>query len=121
MKYMLLLTSAADAGPQPGSPEEAAEMGEWFAFDELLKTAGVFLEGEALMPVETATTVSVRDGRTLTTDGPFAETKELLGGYYVIDVPDVDAAVGYAAQSPNAGYGSIEVRPVLAMDDQQTG
>lgn len=121
MKYMLLLTSAADAGPRPGSPEEAAEMGEWFAYDELLKSAGVFVDGEALMPIDTATTVQVRDGRTLTTDGPFAETKEMLGGYYVIDVPDLDAAVGYAAKSPNVGYGSVEVRPVMDFDEQAAG
>ncbi|MFV0407646.1 MAG: YciI family protein [Propioniciclava sp.] len=112
MKYMLLLASGSE-GPQPGSPEEAAEMGEWFAYDELLKEAGVFVEGEALMPVDTATTVRVRDGKTLVTDGPFAEAKEVIGGYYVLEVPDLDAAIEYAAKAPNAGYGSNELRPVV--------
>ncbi len=113
MQYMLLLTSAPDAGPQPGSPEEAAEMGEWFAYDDMLKQAGVFVSGEALHPVDTATTVRVRDGGTIVTDGPFAETKEYLGGYYVIDVPDLDTAISYAEKVPNIGYGSVEIRAVL--------
>lgn len=120
MKYMLLLASDPDAGPQPGSPEEAAEMGEWFAYDELLKEAGVFVEGEALMPVETATTVRVRDGKTLTTDGPFAEAKEVIGGYYVLEVADLDAAIEFAAKAPNVGYGSIELRPVFDLEAMES-
>ncbi|GAA1700297.1 YciI family protein [Microbacterium sediminicola] len=113
MQYMLLLTSAPEDGPQPGSPEEAAEMGEWFAFDDLLKRAGVFVSGEALHPYSTATTVRVRGGETLVTDGPYAETKEYLGGYYVIDVADIDEAITYAQKVPNIGYGSVEIRAVL--------
>lgn len=120
MKYMFLLASGPDAGPQPGSPEEAAEMGEWFAYDALLKEAGVFVEGEALLPVETATTVRVREGTTLTTDGPFAEAKEVIGGYYVVDVADLDAAIEFAAKAPNAGYGSIEVRPVIEFTEERS-
>lgn len=120
MKYMFLLASAPDAGPQPGSPEEAAEMGEWFAYDAMLKDAGVFIEGEALMPVETATTVRVRDGKSVVTDGPFAEAKELIGGYYVLDVADLDEALRYAAQAPNASYGSVEVRPVLDFAEERS-
>ncbi|MEV8268427.1 YciI family protein [Microbacterium sp. NPDC076911] len=119
MQYMLLLTSAPDVGPQPGTPEEAAEMGEWFAFDEMVKDAGVFVAGEALHPIETATTVRVRDGKTVVTDGPFAETKEYLGGFYVLDVADVDAAIAWAEKIPNVGYGSVEIRPVFDVSAMQ--
>jgi hypothetical protein len=75
----------------------------------------VHVAGDALHGIETATTVRVRDGETQITDGPFAETKELLGGYYVIDVPDLDTALEYAAGIPSVGRGSIEVRPVVDM------
>jgi hypothetical protein len=73
--------------------------------------------GEALQGGDTATTVRVRDGQRLTSDGPFAETKEVLGGYYVIDVPDLDAALAWAEKIPSVGYGSVEVRPVMVFDD----
>jgi len=72
--------------------------------------------GNALEPIETATTVQVRDGETILTDGPFAETKEILGGYYLIDVPDLDAALGWAAKMPNIAYGKVEVRPIVVFD-----
>jgi hypothetical protein len=113
MRYMLLLYSAADAGPAAGSPEQAAEMPAWFAFSQALVDAGAMLGGDPLHPIETATTVRVRDGEIVSTDGPFAETKELLGGYYMIDVPDLDAALAWAAKVPLAPYGSVEVRPVM--------
>lgn len=119
MKYMLILTSAPEDGPQPGSPEEAAEMSEWFAYDKQLEEAGALAGGEPLMPIETATTVRVRDGKTITTDGPFAETKEHLGGYYIIDVADLDAAISWAAKVPNVGYGSVEIRPVLDLSQME--
>ena len=113
MRYMLLLYSAADAGPAQGSPEQAAEMGQWFAYSQELAEAGAMLGGDPLHGVDTATTVRVRDGQAVHTDGPFAETKELLGGYYLIDVPDLDAALAWAAKIPLAPYGSVEVRPVM--------
>jgi hypothetical protein len=78
-----------------------------------LKASGAFVAGDALHPVATASTVRVRGGKTTTTDGPFAETKEQLGGYYLIDVPDLDAALGWAAKIPGAETGSVEVRPVM--------
>ncbi|MCB0970021.1 MAG: YciI family protein [Acidimicrobiales bacterium] len=115
MRYLLLLFSAPDAGPAPGSPEEAAEMPQWFAVTEEMAQAGVMQGGEALQPVETATTVRVRDGKVSATDGPFAETKELLGGYYLLDVADLDEAMAWAAKLPNAPYGSIEIRPVMEL------
>jgi hypothetical protein len=115
MQYMLLLYSADEAGPTPGSPEHAAEMQEWFAYTEALGKSGALVAGEPLQGKETATTVRVRDGETITTDGPFAETKEILGGYYVIDVDDLDSAMEWAAKIPLAPYGSVEVRPVMVL------
>lgn len=115
MKYMLLLYAAEDAGPQPGSPEQAAQMQEWFAYSEALEKAGALISGEPLRGSETATTVRIRNGETVFTDGPFAETKEVLGGFYMIDVGDLDAALGWAAKIPLAPYGSVEVRPLLQL------
>lgn len=118
MQYMLLLYSADDTGPTPGSPEHAAEMQEWFAYTEALGKAGALVGGEPLQGKETATTVRVRDGETITTDGPFAETKEILGGYYLIDVDNLDTALGWAAKIPLAPYGSVEVRPLMELPSQ---
>lgn len=115
MQYMLLLYSAEDAGPQPGSPEQAAQMQEWFAYTEALQKSGALISGEPLQGSETATTVRIRNGETVLTDGPFAETKEVLGGYYLIDVGDLDAALKWAARIPLAPYGSVEVRPLLEL------
>ncbi len=113
-QYMLLIYSPADSNPTPEQLE--AEMPKWFAYNDELQQAGALVAGDALQPVDTATTVRVRDGETVLSDGPFAETKEALGGYYLIDVPDLDAATAWAAKVPNAGYGSIEVRPVVVFD-----
>ncbi|MDH3301517.1 MAG: YciI family protein [Acidimicrobiia bacterium] len=113
MRYMLLLYSAADAGPAQGSPEQAAEMQQWFAYTEELAKAGCLIGGEPLHGIDTATTVRVREGKTVTTDGPFAETKETLGGYYMIDVETLDEALEWAAKTPLTTYGSVEVRPIM--------
>ncbi len=109
---MLLIYSALDAGPQTDE-EQAAEMPAWFAYTDELAQAGVLVGGEALQLPETATTIQVRDGARITTDGPFAETKEILGGYYIVDVDDLDQAIEWAEKNPAASYGSIEVRPVM--------
>jgi hypothetical protein len=114
-QYILLIYGPTDTGWTPEEME--AEMPRWFEYTQALQDAGVMLAGEALQGVETATTVRVRDGKRLTSDGPFAETKEVLGGYYVIDVPDLDAALAWAEKIPNVGYGSVEVRPVMVFDD----
>ena len=113
MKYLLLLYSAPNAGPQADSPESMEEMQQWFSYTDELAQSGVLVGGEPLQGTETATTVRERDGETLTTDGPFAETKEVLGGYYLIDVPDLDQALSWAAKTPLTHYGSVEVRPLL--------
>lgn len=116
MKYLLALYSDPAEGPAEGSPELAAEMERWFAYSTELAAAGAMLGGEGLQGPETATTVRVRNGSTITSDGPFAETKEVLGGYYLIDVPDLDAAISWAAKIPNVAYGTVEVWPVMEYD-----
>ena len=116
MKNALLLYSAEDAGPQ-GEQEMMEEMPKWFSYTEELDQAGANLGGEALLPAAMATTLQVRDGQRMTTDGPFAETKEVLGGFYIIEAPDLDAALAWAEKVPSAPYGSVEVRPVMAIPD----
>lgn len=86
MKYMLLLYAAPQDRPAPGSPEMDAEFESWMSYTREIAASGSLIAGDALHPVQTATTVRVRDGRGTTTDGPFAETKETLGGYYLLDV-----------------------------------
>ncbi len=115
MRYMFLLYSGSDAGPAPDSPEAAAEMQHWFSYSESLFSSGAGLAGDPLHGTDTATTVRVRDGRRLVTDGPFAETKEVLGGYYIIEVPDLDTAIEWAEKIPLAPYGSVEIRPIMEM------
>jgi len=96
------------------SPEEAGQvMAAYEAFGRAAAEAGVLVGGEGLQPTSTATTVRVRDNETLTTDGPFAETREQLGGYYLLDCSDLDEAIGWAARIPDASSGSVEVRPVM--------
>jgi len=113
MQYMLLLYAAQDGRPTPESPEEVqAMMAPWMKFTADMKEAGVFLAGDALKPTTTATSVRIRDGETSTTDGPFAETREALGGYYLLDCADLDEARKWAAQCPLAHYGTVEIRPV---------
>jgi hypothetical protein len=114
-QYILLIYAPTEGGPSPEELE--AEMPRWFAYTQELQDAGVMRAGEALHGTDAATTVRVRDGKRLTSDGPFAETKEVLGGYYVIDVPDLDAALAWAEKIPSVGYGSVEVRPVMVFDD----
>jgi hypothetical protein len=113
-QYMLLIYGPTEGGPSP--EEMQAEMPKWYEYTQALQDAGVMVAGDALQPTETATTVRVRDDETLVADGPFAETKEALGGYYILDVPDLDEALRWAAKVPNVGYGSIEVRPVMVFD-----
>ncbi len=112
-QYMLLIFADPAKGPGEGSPEAQAEMQQWFSYTEGLREAGVLVSGEALQPPTTATTVAVRNGDRVVSDGPFADTKEWLGGYYVVDAPDLDAALDHAAKMPNIAYGTVEVRPVM--------
>jgi hypothetical protein len=113
MKYML--TIYGDPSEWDGAtPEEGAQlMAAYEALDRELQEAGALLGGEALQRPETATTVRVRDGERLLTDGPFAETREQLGGFYLLECANLDEAIGWAAKIPNAADGSVEVRPVM--------
>ncbi len=114
MKYLLTLYAAPGAEPAYGTPDFDAMMGEYFSLEARMKDVAQFLSGEGLQGVETATTLRKRGGRVETVDGPFAETREHLGGYYLIDAPDLDAALRFAAEIPAARYGSVEIRPVMA-------
>lgn len=113
MKYMLLIYNDPTLEPAYGSEAFQAMMSGYFAFNEQLKADGIAFTGEGLQGVEMATSVRTRHGKVETMDGPFAETKEHLGGYYVIDVANLDVALRYAAQIPSAAFGTIEVRPLM--------
>lgn len=112
MKYMLLFMSAPTA--EGAEPEEGCDFEEWVVFDKEMKDAGIWVSGHPLQDLTTCTTVKVgADGERTVTDGPFAETREVLGGYDVIDVPNLDVALDWAARSPGARYGaSVQVRPI---------
>jgi hypothetical protein len=113
MRYLLLIYDDESVWASMTEQQTQEIMGQYFDYSEKVFGAGVAKAGDALQPTSAATTVRVRDGQTVTTDGPFAETKEQLGGYYLIDVPDLDAAIEWAAKIPSSGIGSIEVRPVM--------
>ncbi|MEN8831007.1 MAG: YciI family protein [Pacificibacter sp.] len=116
MQYMCLIYSQEGKGPQPGTEEFGGYMQAYMTFTKTMKDAGKLVAGDALNPVATATTVSVRDGKTEIVDGPFAETKEQLGGYYLLECDDLDDALKCAAMIPTAEHGRIEVRPVMIFD-----
>lgn len=112
MKYMALIYSAPGSSPQFGTPEFGPFMAAYDAANERFAKDGVLVVGEALEAASTATSVTVRNGRTETMDGPFAETKEQLGGIYIFDCASLDDAIRYAAMIPTATYGTVEVRPI---------
>jgi hypothetical protein len=112
MKYLCLIYDEEKALSGMSKAESDAFMGEYFAFTEGIKKSGHYLGGEALKPVHTATTVRVRNGKMSTTDGPFAETKEQLGGFYMIEARDLNDAIQVAAKIPSARLGGVEVRPI---------
>jgi hypothetical protein len=112
MRYLLLLTFPPGAGPQDGTPEHDAEMADWGRFNEEIRAAGVCV-GASGLQIDATTTLRTRDGEPVITDGPYAEAKELLFSFYVLDVEDLDAATAWAAKMPVAEYGSIEIRPMI--------
>ena len=116
MKYLALIYAAPDAGPDYGTPESGPYMDGYRRATETYKSDGVMLGGEALQDTSTATTVRVRNGKTETMDGPFAETKEQLGGFYLLDCANLDEAIRYAAMIPSAEHGSVELRPVMEIE-----
>jgi hypothetical protein len=115
MQYMLLIYGderATEAIPR----EQMTEIiNAHMAYSQALKDAKVWVASNRLRPISAATTVRIRDGQTKVVDGPFAETKEQLGGYYLVDAPDLDAALSWAARCPAARYGTVEVRPIWVM------
>jgi len=118
MKYLCLIYENEAAWASHSKEEGDAVMGEYYAFTDDIKKSGHLLGGEALQPTQSATTVRVRNGKVSTTDGPFAETKEQLGGYYLIEAKDLNDAIQVAARIPGAKHGSVEVRPIMTFDPQ---
>jgi hypothetical protein len=116
MQWVLLLYQDEAEWMNQSEAETEAEMKEYFALDETLTAEGVQRGGEALQPTTQATSVRVRDGQVMVTDGPFAETREQLGGYYVIEADDLETAIGVARRIPAAREGTVEIRPVLKFD-----
>ena len=114
MRYLILIYESEADAQQPTD----AEMQEWFDYTERLKESGALVAGEALQPTSTATTVRKQGGKVMTTDGPFAETKEQLGGFYMIDVENLDEALRWAADIPSVGRGPVEVRPVMEFGNE---
>ncbi len=112
MRYMLLIYSDESLYPKMSEADTNQLMQEYGEFTEAVQKAGVLKESDRLHPTTAATTVRVRNRDTLTTDGPFAETKEQFGGFYLIDVKDLDEAIAWAAKVPTAKYGTVEVRPI---------
>lgn len=113
MQYLLLIYENEADWASLAEEEKGRIFGEYMEYSESLAEEGRMLGGEALQPTDTATTVRVREGKTLTTDGPFAETREQLGGFYLVEAGDLDQAIELAARIPGARTGSIEVRPIL--------
>jgi len=112
MKYLCLIYDEEQRWATMAQAEMEAMMGEYFAFTKDIRQSGHYLGGNDLQPTRSATTVRVRNGRLSTTDGPFAETKEQLGGYYLIEAKDLNEAIQIASRIPSAKLGAIEVRPV---------
>ncbi len=112
MKYLLMIYTSEQQDAQRAPEAQEANMGEYFAFTNEVRQAGVMVAGEALHPTTAATTVRLRHGQISSTDGPFAETKEQLGGYYLLNCENLDEAIQWAAKLPGARDGSIEVRPI---------
>jgi hypothetical protein len=118
MKYLCLIYESEKQWESMPKDQADAIFGEYFSFTEGVKNSGHLIAGEALQPTQTATTVRVRNGKVSTTDGPFAETKEQLGGYYLIEAKDLNDAIQVASKIPGARMGSVEVRPIMSFDGQ---
>lgn len=113
MRYLLLIYGDESGWTELDEADSAAEMARWTAYTEEITGEGIMRGGDALHPTAAATTVRVRDGETLVTDGPFAETREQLGGYYLVECDSLDQAIEAARRIPSVGTGSVEVRPIV--------
>jgi hypothetical protein len=119
MQYLLMIYQAENAGPTPGTEEFGTMTQGYFQFNQEMEERGLMVGGNPLEPISTASTVRLRDNKSAITDGPFAETKEVLGGYYLLDCKDLDEALECAAKIPTAKWGSIEVRPIMDLSKFQ--
>ncbi len=114
MQYMLMFSEPAEMFASRNDPAKAGPYwGAWQAYVGAMNASGIVVSGAGLQPPETATTVRLRNGKRMVQDGPFADSKEQLGGFFVIDVPNLDTALDWAARSPASSYGTTEVRPVM--------
>jgi len=116
MRYIFLIASDEALMAQWTPEQYQAVLSEYGAFNRAARQAGVYLGGEPLQPIAAATTIRVRDGQTTATDGPFAETKEQLGGFYMLDCENLDEAMAWAARIPGAKTGCVEVRPIMELE-----
>jgi hypothetical protein len=116
MQYLLLIYESEKAWEAMPEDKRNAAFGEYMTFTQEIAKSGHLRGGNALQPVATATTIRVRDGKTLSTDGPFAETREQLGGYYLVEAKDLDEATRIAARIPSARWGQIEIRPIMVIE-----
>lgn len=117
MQYICLIYSSDEKDPQPTSPEFPAFMQGYQEFTEEVSQNGMLVHADALQPVSTATTITMENGKLEVTDGPFAETKETLGGYYLLECDSLDAAIEQCKKIPTAQHGRIEIRPVVVWGD----
>ena len=115
MQYLLMIHSAEDAMAKMSKSENEKVLAAYGAYTKAISDAGVRLASQRLRPTSTATTVRVQNGKTQVLNGPYAEVKEQLGGFYLIDAPDLDSAISWAARCPGAQHGAIEVRPIWEM------
>ena len=118
MQYLALIYAADGASPEHGSPEFEDYMNGYFSATKVYEDSGILRGGNALQHTSTATSVRIRDGKTETMDGPFAETKERLGGYYLLDCKDLDEAIEMAKLIPTAKHGTVELRPIMEIPDE---
>ena len=116
MQYMLLIYSNETDEPTPGTPEFDEHIAGYMALSKEVRDKGIVISAEPLEKISTATTVRVRNGKADVTDGPFAETKETLGGYYLLECENLDEAISYAAKIPSVAFGSVEIRPIMKFD-----
>jgi hypothetical protein len=115
MQYLLLLHADESGWSKMSAAEQQQGMAAYMAYNEALKKAGVYVGSNRLQPISTATTVKITNGKQQVLDGPYADSKEQLGGYYLIEAPDLDGAIAWAARCPGSSHGTIEVRPVWEM------
>ena len=121
MQYLCLIYEDEKIGAAMSEAEQGQLFTDYMTFTDGIKQSGRWRAGEALQPIATATTVRVRDGKTVTTDGPFAETREQLGGFYLVEAENLDEAIAIAKKIPSARIGSIEIRPVMMFDQPPPG